>query len=245
MTSDGRKSSEDLIRDARRRIEDERPDPDPAPDSSAATPTPAPAPTVSERTETPAWQSEEPSTGGSGQPEPPVPTKPSRAGRFGATLLIRLVVAAAIAGGWWLFTSFDDASRDGSGEIVGSGDLAVTDMEPGDCFNDADVIEDEAVAVAAVPCSEPHDNEVFALHTTGPAFGDAFPGIPALDQYTYETCVSSFPGYVGSNYADSSLEIFTFFPTEEGWSEGDRGFVCVLYALDFSKLTGSARGGGF
>ena len=165
-------------------------------------------------------------------------------GSFFTSVGARVLVALLITGGWWLFTSFDDASRDDGGDIVGAGDLGVMSMEVGDCFDDPDEMEDFVYDVSAVPCSEPHDNEVFAVKSVGTVFGDDFPGRSAIEQYSYESCVASFPDYVGVDYAESSLAVFTFTPTDESWGEGDREFVCALYSIDLVKLNGTALGSG-
>lgn len=172
------------------------------------------------------------------------PSQPSKMGSFFTSVGVRVVLGLLFAGGWWLFTSFDDASRDDTGEIVGGGDLGVMTMKVGDCFNDPDELAEVVYDVAAVPCSEPHDNEVFSVNSVGTSFGDDYPGPSALDQFSYESCVGSFPSYVGVDYAVSSLGVFAFTPTEESWSDGDREFVCALYSLDLVKLNGSARNSG-
>ncbi|HZD23307.1 MAG TPA: septum formation family protein [Acidimicrobiia bacterium] len=157
------------------------------------------------------------------------------------SLATRIVLGVIVAGGVWFFTGLDDANRDDSGQIVDGGDLDVTAMQPGDCFNDPEEFWEEVTHVDAVPCSEPHDNEVFAVLSVGSALGDEFPGVDVLDQYTYESCLAPFEEYTTGPYAKSSLEVFAFFPTEEGWNQDDREFSCVLFARAFSKLTGSAR----
>lgn len=172
------------------------------------------------------------------------PGRPSGVRSFFTSVGARVVVGLLIAGGWWLFTSLDDASRDDGGEIVGGGDLGVMSMQVGDCFNDPSDLEEVVYDVAAVPCSEPHDNEVFAVGSIGSNLGEDFPGRSPLEQYSYDNCVDSFFGYVGVDYAESSLGVFTFTPTEESWAEGDREFVCALYSIDLGGLTGTARGSG-
>lgn len=178
------------------------------------------------------------------QPDPVAPPQSAGGvGSFFGSVGVRLVIGLLIAGGWWLVTSFDDANRGDSGEIVGGGDLGVFTMQQGDCFNDPDsnVVYD----VQAVPCSEPHDNEVFALGEVGRTFGSGFPGLAALDDYAYEQCTGSwFRSYVGVEYRDSALGVFTLTPTEESWSDGDRGYICALYRLDLAKLTGTTRDSG-
>jgi hypothetical protein len=156
-----------------------------------------------------------------------------------------LIVTGLILGGWFLFTTLDDAGRDDSGAIVDAGDLDVMSLRLGDCFDDAENLEDVVIDVAAVPCSAPHDNEVFSVQSLAASFGDAYPGEATLSEFTYEICSGvAFDSYVGGSYVDSSLEVFTFTPTQESWDEGDREFVCALYRLDFGKLTGTARDSG-
>ncbi len=176
--------------------------------------------------------------------EPPVEPQPSRfGGPFWASVIVRVVVGLLVFGGWWLFTSFDDAERGSDGEIVGGGDLDVTTLGQGDCFDDpdGDVIYD----VQAVPCSEPHDNEVFATGSLAGAFGQNYPGLESVDAYAYQTCIGSpFESYVGASFDTSSLGVFTLIPTEESWGDGDRGYVCALYDYDLTPLTGSVLGSG-
>lgn len=159
---------------------------------------------------------------------------------------VRWVLIGLLVGGGYLFSSWGDANRDGSGEIVDPGALDVMALQVGDCFNDPEEEEEVVVDVAAVPCSEPHDNQVFAVLSLETAFpDDSFPGQDALGEYTYEICSGSvFDSYVGTAYLDSSLEVFSFTPTEESWGDGDRGFACALYRLDFAPLTGTARDSG-
>lgn len=174
---------------------------------------------------------------------PPVENRPQS---WISPRLIRWVLTAIIFGGVYLFSTLGDASRDGSGEISGAGDLEVMSLQAGDCFNDPEDFDEVVFDVAAVPCSEPHDNEAFAVQSLAAAFpGDAFPGPDALWEHSYEICSGAlFDSYVGTRYLDSTLDVFSFTPSAESWDEGDREFVCALYRLDFGQLTGTARGTG-
>ncbi|MDA3040977.1 MAG: hypothetical protein O3C27_15900 [Actinomycetota bacterium] len=72
--------------------------------------------------------------------------------------------------------AFDaNTTRDESGEIVEAGGLGVFAMEVGDCFQVP--IEDLVQSVEAVPCTEPHDAQVYAKFDMpdGP-----YPGEPAI-----------------------------------------------------------------
>lgn len=237
MPSDDRKSSEELIREANSRLRAPHVDdvsvtePDPV---EAPSGDPAPLEYRSSRATRPA----DPDV-----PSGPIEYQPAPGPRRSYGWL-RWALAALVFGGWFLFTSLDDASRDENGEIVGGGDLDVMTLQVGDCFNDPDDLEDVVYDVAAVPCSEPHDNEVFAVETVAPTLSSGgFPGQEALQAHSYEMCSGQvFDEYVGTAYLDSSLEVFSLTPTSESWDEGDRGIVCALYRLDLGKLTGTARG---
>lgn len=239
MADGDRKSSEDLIEEARRRLrsgptgvegEIARPPLDPVaepPNEPVALQYRSDLQTATEATSV----------------EPAV--APSRRRSAVGVGVIRWALALLVFGGWFLFTRLDDASRDRSGEIVGGGDLGVMAMQVGDCFDDpeeAGVVVD----VAATPCSEPHDNEVFGVLSLAAAFpDDAYPGEDPLWDHSFDICSGSlFDDYVGTSYRDSSLEVFSLTPSQESWEDGDREFVCALYRLDLGQLTGTARDSG-
>ena len=157
---------------------------------------------------------------------------------------LRFVIPIAIAGGSFFFTTIDDAERGESGEIVEAGDLDVFSMAVGDCFDDPPAT-DVVFSIDAVPCNQPHDNEVFALLSVAGDLGTDFPGEDALFTRGMEMCIGSpFASYVGTDYQVSELDVWTLTPTRESWADGDREIVCALYRLDFEKLTGTAKGSG-
>jgi hypothetical protein len=118
----------------------------------------------------------------------------------------------------------------------------------GDCFHDPQVQTTGDVTgiadVAAVPCSTPHDNEVFYLHDLSRQFSD-FPGVAQLDEASSATCLAQFEPYVGEDYESSRLNYTWLAPTQETWDENDdREVVCALFDNDRLKLTGSMKGSG-
>lgn len=122
-------------------------------------------------------------------------------------------------------------------------DQDVFAFDVGDCFNDPEGVDLEAegadlTSVGAVPCNEPHDNEVIHLFEVEDA--DEFPGTDALTERA-EECVGPFEDYVGISYDESELEIFPFVPSAESWEQGDREIVCAVYLPDEQKLTGTVR----
>jgi hypothetical protein len=137
----------------------------------------------------------------------------------------------------------DNSTRDVSGVIVAGGDVGVNALQLGDCFNDA--VADEVVdisVVSAVPCSEPHDNEVYYLGALPEA---DYPGDDLVDELVADQCLTVFAAFTGVSYAESKLEIGYIFPSEASWGEGDRGYVCLVYDVSLSKLEGSMRGQGY
>ncbi len=245
--TDQRKTSEELIKEARSRLSHDHEQaerfPEARPTRSAtsdASPSPEP-----DRATFDGHPTDDPVVHDASTWEPgPVETLPSR-GFFFTSRWFRLAALLVIGLGYGFFTSLDDADRDDSGEIVSAGDLDVMKVQPGDCFNDPGSEEEVVFQLEAIPCSEPHDNEVFAVQTVAGLFGPGYPGREALEEHAYEVCSGPvFDSYVGTPYLDSALDVFTMTPTDESWSEGDRDVVCVLYKLDFTKLTRPARDSG-
>lgn len=137
-------------------------------------------------------------------------------------------------------TNADDAERNDDGSVVASGEVGVNKLQLGDCFDQA--AESEAVeAVEAMPCEEPHDQEVFYL---GALPDEEFPGDQVAADLVAEQCIAVFETYVGQPYTDSTLDIAYIYPSEDSWSDGDRGYVCSLFDVDQNQLTGSMRGAG-
>jgi hypothetical protein len=131
---------------------------------------------------------------------------------------------------------------------------SVDRLEPGDCFDEPTALVFNEVD--PVSCDEPHDYEVFALIEVTPATSsgivpdlglDVYPG----DQAVYEGgalgCLDRFEDYVGSIWEESQIWLNVFTPTQEGWEDGDRTGICVLYQgseQSVDKTTGSLRGSG-
>ena len=147
--------------------------------------------------------------------------------------------------GFIAYNSLNDADRDESGEIVSGGDMSAFSVRVGDCFNDPPEILDggqEIMDVGAVPCVEPHDNEVYAQFDL--SLG-AYPGDEEISVLAYDRCMESFESFVGISYAESILDILRLTPTAESWSQqNDREVSCAVYNIELEKLTGSMRGSG-
>lgn len=121
---------------------------------------------------------------------------------------------------------------------------SVFDLQVGDCYDEPDTTEG-LLSVALVPCSGPHESEVFAVLTYPADEGEAYPGAEVVEAYGSEQCMGeAYAEYVGQEYDLSSLFAATLLPSEESWTRaGDREVVCVVYDHD-GPLVGSPEGSG-
>lgn len=115
-------------------------------------------------------------------------------------------------------------------------------LSVGDCFQVP--LEVDIVVVEVVPCDDSHDMEVFAVSELPGSPDDPYPGVLAVDESAFTTCLGDFKPYVGADYETSQLDIFWLVPGSGSWEEGDRTVVCSLVRLDLQRSVGSARGRG-
>ncbi len=132
------------------------------------------------------------------------------------------------------------AGDGGSDTTAGGGETA--DLVVGDCLDDDQLaLYAEGSGYTTIACADPHDNEVYytTLFADGP-----YPGDEALSTELQSVCLNGFAAYVGSDYEVSALDITGTWPEQDGWEAGGRSGVCLLYAMDLTKLTGSAYQSG-
>lgn len=160
---------------------------------------------------------------------------------------LRTVLTATLAGTLLALgaCSDDGPERDSDGAIAEEGDVNAFSLEVGDCFDDPDGVDlgtqTTVFELPAVPCSQPHDNEVFALIALE-GDDDEYPGTEEVQTLGFERCYDEFEAYVGAPYEESALEFDPYlFPTAQTWAAGDREIVCAVYNPDLSPLTGSTR----
>jgi hypothetical protein len=150
-------------------------------------------------------------------------------------------IGVAVAAGAYLFNSVMQADRDDAGAIVAAGSLDAFQMRVGDCFDDGSAFTedgDDVDSVPGVPCSTPHDNEVYAVFDVSMA---SYPE-DAMADMAHDACLERFAEFVGRDYESSSLDIATLYPSHESWAQNDREVVCAVYDVDTKKLTGSVKG---
>ena len=151
-----------------------------------------------------------------------------------------IIVAAGVAVAAALGIS-SMAQRNDAGEIMEAGTVDAFEVRVGDCFQDAAFASEDVSEVPGIPCSDPHDNEVFAVFDVP---GD-WPGDEAIEEMAYQGCYDRFAGAIGKSYEESIIDYTVIYPSEGSWQErGDREVLCVGYHMEYEQLTGSIIGSG-
>lgn len=155
---------------------------------------------------------------------------------------MRRIIGGAIAAGVAVFAGVgamgDDTTRDDSGDIVESGGLGVYSFQIGDCIQFPVTDEQLVESVEGVPCSEPHDAQVYVEFDLAPG---AFPGDDAIFEAAAARCYAEFDAAIGIPYDSTpDLDFTAFTPVEEGWEAGDREVTCFVVRTDYEKWTGTA-----
>jgi len=109
---------------------------------------------------------------------------------------------------------------------------AVFKLHTGDCVNTPN-----GQVVSVLPCSTPHQAEVFATFSL-PA--SAWPGTAAVRAQASSGCASQLTGYLNPQLAISLSQSYVF-PDQVAWKAGTRTVICEVQATS-GQLTGSVRG---
>ena len=115
----------------------------------------------------------------------------------------------------------------------------VLQLAVGTCVNDSDTpLSADLAEVPEVPCSEPHDSELYAIQTVddGP-----YPGADVLIQQGQSYCQDSFSDFVGIDFRSSLLDFYVYYPTPSSWAAGDRLIYCMVFDPGL-KVIGSLEG---
>jgi hypothetical protein len=165
--------------------------------------------------------------------------------------ILAIVISLAWLGGIAALVAFaavndsgNDGIRDASGTVTSPGVVSTQRLREGDCFLDPGLVglgageTKRSSSVRAVPCSQPHDLEVFAVVRVE---ATSFPGDENIAAQADTDCRARFDSYVGMSFDDSTLDIFYYLPTAGTWSRmNDRTITCSV--ADGGRATGSLRG---
>jgi len=92
-------------------------------------------------------------------------------------------------------------------------------------------------AASVIPCTTPHEAEVFATFTL-PA--SKWPGEAAVQAAASSGCAGQLTGYLNPQLA-ISLSTTYIYPDSVAWQAGTRKVICEVHAAS-GQLTGSVRG---
>lgn len=155
-----------------------------------------------------------------------------------------MAIVALCVAGLWLVVGIGglvvsqalELDRDGDGAISEAGEISSEELRVGDCLDLP--AEGEVESVSAVPCSEPHEAEVYASFEL-PA--GRYPGDAEVARLAEDGCIDHFFGYVGIAPPDSKLVTFLIYPAEDSWAQS-RGVRCVADEPGDKLVTGSVNG---
>jgi hypothetical protein len=68
-----------------------------------------------------------------------------------------------------------------------------------------------------------------------------YPGRPAVREQVQAECNSRLETYSPSAQSDTSIGLFSLYPQQASWEQGDRGVVCIATA-ETGTVTGSIKG---
>lgn len=132
------------------------------------------------------------------------------------------------------------AERSDTGEIESAGSVDAFTLRVGDCFNDQS--ETEVAEVPGVPCSDPHDNEIYAAFDLQMS---EWPGEDRAGELAAEGCLERFQAAIGATYEESIFDFWHLIPTQDSWDlRDDREVLCAAYHVELEKLTQSVLGSG-
>ena len=150
------------------------------------------------------------------------------------TVVAAAAIGLALLSGCSLFGDDDESTS-----------VSVFDVQPGDCFLAPAEITVELTDLRGVDCTEPHEQEAYAVvpyELPGGQDADGYPGEAALKDFADGVCIERFAEYVGVDYRDSELFFTYLLPSARGWEQGnDRSVTCFITTTG-EQMTSSVRG---
>lgn len=142
-------------------------------------------------------------------------------------------------------TTTEATTTTAAGPPAGATEQGLRSVEIGQCFDlpqDDPGAEDRAVWV--VNCADPHTHEVFDIVTyEGPVLkGGGYAGTAAVQDWAEQACYGRFEAFVGVPWTRSTLEIETWWPSQESWGRSDRSVICTVFPETGGNTTGTQRG---
>jgi len=159
------------------------------------------------------------------------------------------VIVAVAAAAFWFFYFRDNVpgtpgttnnptpAQTGGGTGVQTATRLVL---PGSCFS---LAQTEASSPAygyawVVPCTQPHDSEVFLNQTIT---ASTYPDEAGWGDLASQYCDPAFRTYVGSDMETSRLNVQYIRPTSQSWSAGNNTLVCFAVDPNGNRTTSVAN----
>ena len=111
------------------------------------------------------------------------------------------------------------------------------DLTAGMCLRTA---PESALDMPVVDCRAAHEDEV--ITRTVMAGPGKWPGDEVIETSAEAKCRTAFATYVGIGYDDSRLELDFWTVDPDGWRDGGRTLVCLVYDPSDPTLTGALKG---
>jgi hypothetical protein len=117
------------------------------------------------------------------------------------------------------------------------GQLTEDQLQPGDCLTGSNLELGTGstwpYTVTAVPCTQPHEGEVFFSGNVWPQSLSAYPGKNTVITQGYSRCNVAFTAYDGIDSSGSAFQFTDILPLDAtDWASGDRLLVCVAFIPD-------------
>lgn len=113
----------------------------------------------------------------------------------------------------------------------------------GECLDDDDLdayLSGDDFSVKE--CDTSHDYEVYLVYEFPKG---SYPGDDAVLENLQAECRRAFDGYVARDYESSALNIWSIWPGQVLWENGNRRGECLLFNTDGDTLTGTAYQSGW
>ncbi len=153
---------------------------------------------------------------------------PLRKGRWMAVtgLVLSILWVAGIVAGIAVLGSHL-AQRDSSGAVVKKGLWPATDLHVGDCYHDDQNIGANHHFLTVMPCSVPHNAQVYASVRMTGSHDATLPG------RALQSCEVKARTYFTGSTAQRVVRPGEFYPDPSAWSRGNHTVMCT--AIDPSK----------
>jgi hypothetical protein len=146
------------------------------------------------------------------------------------------IAGLALSGAWVLGLAaliaigiaFQPPQSTSTGQITGRGSVDVFSLRVGDCFQNPSASDAllGVTYVTAVPCTKPHNAQVFAeFHTTG---GADYPGNASLTRQSDVGCRARIGGNLEQPKVTDTMGLHYLFPQAQAWADGHRTITCLI-----------------